>query len=390
MNKIELCNINTCTQCYACKTVCPKDCITMVDAEAGFHIPSIDRNKCIECGACMKVCHVISPRLTPDTPIKTFACWTKNHTDRSNSSSGGAFSVLARKILADGGIVYGASMMADLQVKHIAIERSEELIKLQGSKYVQSYLGEIFKDVHKKLLAGTTILFSGTPCQIAGLKTYLRKDYANLYTCDVVCHGVPSQTAFNIYIDKIGIRDTSKNVTFRFTEGWGFRLSHARQPVAPALDGASSKRVIMPAKGYYLRAFTAGLMFSEACYQCSYAHPERISDFTLADYWGLGDEIPFDYPTQRGISCMLVNTPKALSFIDACDELKRVERPLSEAIKGNHNLSHVSTRPAGRDSYFEDSVSLSIAELSAKYCIKPTFRDYLRILKQDLFLLRNK
>ncbi len=385
MNKIILCE-SSCTQCYACKAVCPRDCIEFRDYEAGFQIPSIDRDRCIECGACMKACHVISPQAEPRLPLKTFACWTKNITDRSNSSSGGAFSVLARRVLSLGGVVYGATMTPDLEVRHIAVTKQEDLILLQGSKYVQSYIEGIYQDVKTRLRRAEMVLFSGTPCQIAGLKTFLKRNYENLLTCDVVCHGVPSQAAFNYYIDKIGIRDNRETVSFRFTDGWGFRLS--RQAVAPTGRGFR-KKTIPPAKAYYLRAFTKGLMFSKACYNCHYARPERVSDFTLADYWGLGNRIPFRYPTQKGISCMLVNSQRGLDFIHSCEELERVERPLEEAIEGNHNLSHVSNYPKGRDTYFEDSIAMDIKELSAKYNIKSTLRDYLRILKQDLFKLRN-
>jgi len=334
----------------------------------------------------MKACHIITPKAKPHLPLKTYACWTKNNADRSNSSSGGAFPVLARRVLSMGGVVYGATMTSDLVVRHIAVIKQEDLILLQGSKYVQSQIEGIYKDVRTRLSSGEIVLFSGTPCQVAGLKAFLKRDYENLLTCDVVCHGVPSQAAFDVYIDKIGIRDKSESVNFRFTEGWGFRLS--RQTVAPTRGRGFRKKAVSPVKAYYMRAFTKGLMFGEACYNCRYAHPERISDFTLADFWGLGDRIPFNYPTNKGISCMLVNSQRGLDFINSCEELERVERPLEEAIEGNHNLSHVSGRPKGRDTYFDDSITMNVRDLSAKYNITATLRDYLRILKQYLFILK--
>lgn len=385
MNKIELCDITQCTQCHACVNACPKNCISMQEAKDGFYLPVIDRDSCVECGACMKVCHQMTENPKYHTPLKTYACWTKNVADRKRSSSGGAFSVLARKILSEGGIVYGASMCEDLKVRHISIETVDEMCRLQGSKYLQSYLGDIYKDVRTKLRDGRKILFTGTPCQIGGLLTYLRWDYENLLTCDVVCHGVPSQKAFDVYIDKIGIREKCNNFNFRFTEGWGFQLS--RQLVAPTKDG-DSKKIISPPNAYYLRAFTKGLMFSEACYECKYARPERVSDVTLADYWGLGTMRPFNHPTHKGVSLLLVNTEKALTVLNECSDLFYEERPLEEAVKGNHNLSHTSSRPDGRDSYFEDSQKMSISELSKKYDIKDCFRDYLRLLKQKINSLR--
>lgn len=385
MHKIKLCDFDVCTQCYACINSCPKQCISMVASYDGFKIPEIDKSVCVECGACMKSCHRLNEKVEYQKPIKTLACWTNNLSDRERSSSGGAFSILARKELSQGGIVFGASMCEDLKVRHIGIEKDENIVLLQGSKYLQSYLGDIYIQVKQQLQTGRLVLFTGTPCQIGGLLTYLKKKYDNLLTCDVVCHGVPSQEAFDIYIDKIGIRKKCKNFNFRFTKGWGFQLS--KQSEYPT-NRDSNKKLISPNKAYYLRAFTKGLMFSEACYSCIYARPERVSDFTLADYWGLGAMSPFNYPTHKGVSLMLVNSEKAKAFLSECDELFYEERPFEEAVEGNYNLSHTSDRPKGRDTYFEDSKMLTINDLSKKYGIAASPRDYLRLLKQTLNLLR--
>ncbi len=379
MNKIELCKFDVCTQCYACQTACSIGCISMTEAKDGFVVPRIDREKCVECGACMKACHRITPQITYQKPIKTYACWTKNIADRERSSSGGAFSVIARKIISDGGIVYGASMCDDLQVRHLGVEKMEDIVLLQGSKYVQSYLGYTYKQVRKEIINGRKVLFTGTPCQVAGLYSYLHKPYENLFTVDVVCHGVPSQKAFDAYIAKIGLTGKCKNFNFRFTKGWGFQLSS--QLVSPK-NGDSPKKLISPTKAYYLRAFTCGLMFSETCYSCVYARPERVSDITLADYWGLGDKAPFNHPTHKGISCLLANNEKALTLLNDCADLYYEERPFEEAVEGNHNLSHVSDRHVARDTYYVDSLNMTINALSAKYGIQANLRDYLRLLKQ--------
>ena len=376
MNKIELCGINSCTQCRACVNICPKECILMKEAKDGFSLPLIDRERCLECGACVKACHRLNTAVEYRFPKKTYACWTKNLGDRELSSSGGAFSILARKVLKDGGLVYGASMGEDLKVRHIGIDSVDKLILLQGSKYLQSYLGSVYKEIKKQLRTGRKILFTGTPCQVGGLLTFLHRDYENLYTCDVVCHGVPSQKAFDIYIDKIRIRDKCQNFNFRFTKGWGFQLS--RQVAI----GDSNRKLIYPKDAYYLRAFIKGLMFNEACYSCVYARPERVSDFTLADYWGLGKMKPFKHHTHKGVSLLLVNSNRAMDLLDDCSDLFLEERPFEEAVRGNHNLSHTSYRPLGRDTYYEDSQRLSISILSEKYGIKPSLRDYLRIFKQ--------
>lgn len=369
----------------ACVNMCPKGCISMVDAGEGFCIPQINREDCSECGACMRACHRLEPNMQYYTPLHTLACWTKKDDDRKNSSSGGAFSVLARKVLNMGGVVFGATMDKDLQVKHIGIDSDKDIPLLQGSKYVQSYLGDTFLDVRNHLKEGRLVLFTGTPCQVGGLLTFLRKKYDNLITCDMVCHGVPSQRAFNAFCEGTHLSGTCVGISFRFTEGWGFQLS--RELVAPTKDGDSNsacvkRKPVCPSKAWYMRAFNNGLMFNEACYTCAYAIPQRVSDFTMADYWGLGLKSPFTHPTFRGVSMLLVNTERARKMLEDCSDLFYEERTLEEAIEGNHNLSHCSQRPTGRDTFIKDMECLGQKELIKKYGIQATLRDYLRLLKQ--------
>ena len=369
----------------ACVNMCPKGCISMVDAGEGFCIPQINREDCSECGACMRACHRLEPNMQYNTPLHTLACWTKNDSDRKKSSSGGAFSVLARKVLDMGGVVFGATMDKDLQVKHIGIDSDKDIPLLQGSKYVQSYLGDTFLDVRNHLKEGRLVLFTGTPCQVGGLLTFLRKKYDNLITCDMVCHGVPSQRAFNAFCEGTHLSGTCVGISFRFTEGWGFQLS--RELVAPTKDGDSNsacvkRKPVCPSKAWYMRAFNNGLMFNEACYTCAYTIPQRVSDFTMADYWGLGLKSPFTHPTFRGVSMLLVNTERARKMLEDCSDLFYEERTLEEAIEGNHNLSHCSQRPTGRDTFIKDMECLGQKELIKKYGIQATLRDYLRLIKQ--------
>lgn len=369
----------------ACVNACPRGCITMVDAGEGFCIPQINREACSECGACMRVCHRIEPSMDCNRPLKILACWTKNNDDRKKSSSGGAFSVLARKTLSRGGVVYGATMDRELKVKHICIEKTEDIRLLQGSKYVQSYLGNTYKSVREQLKAGREVLFTGTPCQVGGLLTFLRKKYSNLITVDMVCHGVPSQRAFNAFCERMHLSGTCDGISFRFTEGWGFQL--ARELVAPTKDGDSNstcvkRKPVCPSKAWYMRAFNKSLMFNESCYTCPYTTPQRVSDFTMADYWGLGTHAPFNHPTMKGVSMLLVNNERAWAMIQDCPDLFYEERTLEEAIEGNHNLSHCSSRPSGRDTFIADMENMEPNELMKKYGIKANLRDYLRLLKQ--------
>lgn len=386
MSNIQLCDKYKCTQCMACVNTCPNNSINMIDEGEGFTTPHINRDTCVECGACIKVCHRLHPIENYQTPIKVLACWTKNKEDRKKSSSGGAFSVLARSVLSVNGVVFGAAMDSNLQVKHISVENVEDILELQGSKYVQSYLGDTYKRVRDFLKQGRVVLFTGTPCQVGGLLTFLRKKYDNLITCDLVCHGVPSQKSFDLFCQRTHLRGTCQRVSFRFTEGWGFQL--ARELVMHSTqDGDSNstyivRKAVNPKKAWYMRAFNNGLMFSEACYSCAYTTPKRVSDFTMADYWGLGVKAPFNYPTLKGVSMLLVNNQKAWDLIKDNPSLFYEERTLDEAVEGNHNLSHNSKRPIGRDSFIYDMNIMESRELVKKYAIKESCRDYLRLLKQ--------
>lgn len=386
MNKIQLCDKMTCTQCMACVNTCPKGCIKMVDAGQGFTIPQIDGYICVECGACMRVCHQLVKNLERNTPAKTLACWTKVTSDRKKSSSGGAFSVLARKVLSQNGVVFGATMSKDLKVHHIGIEKAEDLPRLQGSKYVQSYLGDTYAQVRNYLKDGRLVLFTGTPCQVGGLLTFLRKKYENLITCDMVCHGVPSQRAFDAFCERTHLSGTCEGISFRFTEGWGFQL--AREYVltkAGGYDFAKVKRKpVSPSKAWYMRAFNKSLLFNEACYTCPYAQVGRVSDFTMADYWGLGVKAPFNHPTYQGISMLLVNTPKAVELLNELADLFYEERDLQEAIVGNYNLTHSSVRPDNRDAFIAELFDMKNKDLVKKYGLQATIRDYLRLLKQTI------
>ena len=378
MKGIELCDIYLCTQCRSCEAICPQKCISFIVGNDGFYTPSIDEPSCIRCGLCMKSCHQLNTGLTKHYPLNCFAAWSKDDEIRGTSSSGGVFSEIARCIFEQQGVVVGSVMDDSLNVHHAFAESMEQLIPMRGSKYVQSNMDGVYVRVKEYLQLGRLTLFTGTPCQVAGLYSFLKKDYDNLLTCDLVCHGVPSQKAFDTYCNKVGlIHGKTEEVRFRYTEGWGLQM-------AKRCYGDDKWKNISPKKSYYLRAFTKGLMFNEACYSCHYATPERVGDFSLADYWGIGSESPFMYPTDKGISLLLVNTQKAEVLITECETLFIEERPLSEAIRGNRNLSVCSVRPEGRDTFYRDAETMPTDLLMKKYALSPSFKDYLRPLKRKL------
>ena len=217
-----LCSQIDCTGCAACASICPKDAISMTGMPDGFLQPVIDKDRCVQCLACEKSCPVLNTFSNENKkkPV-IYSCWNKDHNVRSDSSSGGAFSALASVILEEGGYVAGAAYDETMHVSHRMIHSVAELPSLRGSKYVQSRVGNIYRQVKTKLHEGAPVLFAGTPCQIAGLKGYLKIDYPNLFCCDFICHGTPSPLLFEKYISWIA---QEKNINIR---SFNFRHKHS-------------------------------------------------------------------------------------------------------------------------------------------------------------------
>lgn len=374
---IQLCDSNNCTQCYSCISVCKQESIQFIENEEGFKIPRIDRDKCVECGLCVKSCHILTPKREKSTPLHTYAGWCKDGAVRKKSSSGGAFSSIAHYVLNNNGIVYGASMGEDLQVNHIRIDDEKYLYKIRGSKYIQSNMEGVYNLVKQDLKDKKFVLFTGTPCQVAGLYSFLGNRTDGLLTVDLICHGVPSQSAFNTYLDKVGInKANSKQVGFRYLKGWGLQMWR--------VDMDGKLKNISPRNSFYLKAFLKGLMFSRACYNCRYCEPNRVGDLTIADFWEIGTTTPFYYSKQGGVSMLLTNTSLGQQVIDICTDFYRVERDLSEAIDGNPNLHVVSHEPKGRDNFYADLKLKDKNDIIEKYSLQPIWKEYLRPYKRIL------
>lgn len=378
---IKLCDETSCTQCYSCVNVCPQNCIKMGINDEGFKYPIIDESKCIECGLCAKSCHILSPlTLSSDNAYpKVYAAWAKDFKIRTESSSGGLFTCFAEFILNQGGVVYGAAYAEDLKVMHTKIETSKDLWLLRESKYVISDIGSIFKDVKTELSKKRLVLFTGTPCQVAGLKRFLKKDSGYLYTCDLLCHGVPSYKSFYSYLQQIYDNEELKRITnfhFRYTKGWRSQLS---------VDFGHVRKNISVYNSYYLRAFYRGLMLMNACYKCRYPSVKRVGDITIGDFWNIGTRIPFKHEKKYGVSLLLVNNLKGELLLgkvnkDICYESRNID----EAKDGNRSLYIASNKPKERESYILDSQKLSKECLMKKYNLSPSIMDYLRLIKRWL------
>lgn len=345
-----------CSGCCACLNICPKDAISMKEDKFGFIFPEINKERCIDCGLCKKVCNTI---VNKNKPIKTLIAQTKEYKLSQHSSSGGLFAAAAEYVLSQGGIVVGAAMEKindKFLVKHICIENKKDLYKLQGSKYVQSIIGKTYKETKKFLEKGKTVLFSGTPCQISALKAYLDKYYQNLITIDLSCEGVPSQKMFNDYV-KFLEKNQTKNpiVDFKFRNkefcGWNcskYAISYSKKNRIYTITTAASDT--------YHNLFAQCNILRENCYKCNFAAIERISDITIGDAWG----IEFEYPElliekfkkDKGISVVLVNTDKGIDILNKIKEKLIINNiNIDKLKKYNHPLSHTSLLTDDRKDY---------------------------------------
>ncbi|WP_456081318.1 Coenzyme F420 hydrogenase/dehydrogenase, beta subunit C-terminal domain [Mediterraneibacter sp.] len=340
----EICKKDDCTGCWACFNSCPQSSIEMKMDEYGFYFPIIDETRCINCNLCKKICPSIT--LQPlRYPKKALAAISKNAYDYRTATSGGIATSLTKKILSENGVVYGAVMGENLEVYHERITLLDETEKLKGSKYVQSLIKDCFLSVKKDLFNGKRVLFIGTPCQCAGLRSFLRRDYKFLYVCDIICHGVPSIKMLNDHVrDVVGEREVNK-ITFRDKEGYCLSIFNCGK--------CEYKR-----KGFldlFCLGFLKGLFFRESCYACKYATGKRIGDLTLGDFWG------FDYKKERfpveirhGLSLILVNTEQGEALLSECaDDLILMQRDIGEAIDGNHQLNAPSSKHKNHDKFMK-------------------------------------
>lgn len=332
---IELASHDLCTGCTSCANTCPHHAITMQADGEGFLYPTIDKNLCVECGLCMKRCPILFPaRQKNESNPKAFALWS--YPDRTISSSGGAFSAFARNVMKKRGKVWGAAFVGKLKCKHVEVDSLDGLVALRGSKYVQSELDSVFSRIKGELQHGIQVLFCGTPCQVAGLQAYLHKEYENLLTLDLACHGVPSDAVFKAYIKKLSAKKRTNidNFGFRRLNGWGF---------APAVEITSKWCPIYGIDNLYMRAFDCSALFRLSCYSCPYARIPRIGDCTIADFWGIGRHgKPFKQNVLKGVSLVLVNNKKGEDAISQLEDVFMEQRTLEEALVENHNITSPS------------------------------------------------
>lgn len=351
-----------CTGCTACHNICPKNAITMIADVEGFLYPKIDEQICIKCGCCEKICPILNDgKNTKNNVINAYVAHHKNEQIWYESSSGGVFTAITEYIYANKGTVYGAAYNPYFKICHEKAETPKEALKFRGSKYAQSELNEIFKEVKKDLSNGKKVLFSGTPCQIAGLQSYLHKDFLNLLTVDLICHCVPSPKVFKDYIQYIENKYKKKIVRINMkdkTDGWP-----VQSPRIYFKDGTT----LFANKDSYLweTIFYSYLAIRPSCHECHFSNLNRTGDITIGDYWGVEKFHP-EYNHPNGASLILINTQKGKgAFKNICNFLNYKETNAEKALP---NTLLYSTKPhTKREEFWIDYQKMSFERICKKY-----------------------
>lgn len=302
-----------CCGCEACINICPKQAISMSVNNRGFLYPQIDDKKCIHCNRCVQVCSFQNKSVCEAELCEVYAVTNSNNIDIMASASGGVFAALARYVIDQKGVVFGCAWDSDILPIHIRIDSVDDLKRIQGSKYVQSKIGSSYKTVKTDLENGKMVLFSGTPCQCDGLRSFLNKDYKKLLCVEVICHGVPSAEFWRAYLDVLekNLKGKIRNVQFRDKKrGWGALLHVTYQ----SKQGKIKHRYLSPEESYYYYYYWRGNLYRDSCYKCKYACRSRGSDFTIGDYWGIQDVHP-QVDIFKGVSVLIVNTSKGKQIL---------------------------------------------------------------------------
>lgn len=371
LNSVKNVEEETCCGCGACYQICSRRCIRMKQNERGFLIPVVDEEACINCGACVKVCpENVQPFM--NTVQKAYVAIAKNKKILSMSTSGGIFGVLAENVITAGGIVYGCMWREGIYAQQVRIECIEELQKIQKSKYVQSDTKKTFIEVRKDLKSGKNVLYSGTACQIAGLRKFLNGNEGKLITIEVACHGVPSIGLFQKYIcwkEKIE-KEQVCEIQFRNKEK---HKKGEHYKFCLKYKGGREQYFISDEDPYY-GSFLEGKTLRKTCYHCKYKRIERISDILLGDYWGVEKEHP-KFPAQNGASAVVIASNKGEQLFKSIEDKLIVEDSTFEKIV-KHNKSIISCAVCPEEKRLE---SINVDDDSLFKILKPNFNIKKRI-----------
>ena len=363
MKTIAELELDLCTGCAACAQCCHKGCIKMQRDVEGFLRPVICQDGCVQCGLCYSTCPVINPRSGSSTPVACAAKCTDEDV-RANSSSGGVFTLLAEYVLDAGGVVFGAGFDETFDVVHMAVETKENLGRLRSSKYVQSSIGTTFQQAKQYLDSGRMVYFSGTPCQIEGLLSFLGQPYEKLITQDLICHGAPSPMAWQRYLQEVQkkYRANIEKINFRCKKlGWhkyGVQIEFSNDKQQLNAHDAD----------FYMRSFLADLCLRPSCYLCAFKDMSRACDITLADFWGIQNYLP-EMDDNRGVSLVICHTPKAQKLLEKIQH-RLIAAPvnLQDAVRHNTAMIQSVPKPAKRDEFMALIQQRAFSRVARKYC----------------------
>lgn len=347
-----------CTGCAACVDACPVGCIKMEPDEEGFRYPKIDLDKCIHCDRCRMLCNNAKAEVSEDRGEKAFVSYSKDTVVRASSSSGGMFTELANRIIDMNGSVYGVGFAEDWRAVHQCVSDKAGIEKLRGSKYVQSEMDFCFQEIRKKLEQNQLVYFSGTPCQVDGLLAYLNKDYDNLFTQDIICHGVPSPEVWESYTDIRSNGQPIKSISFRDkTYGWHYfsmRINTEKKKYVKRLDGDT-----------FIRLFLDNVILRPSCYDCRHKHLHRKVDITIADCWGDTYGVKDD---DKGISLAFANTEKGQRLINEIRaNLEIKEIPFEKAASSQGAMTKSVPYNQNRDLFFSMVKELGMEKTLEKW-----------------------
>ena len=352
----------SCNGCHACFSVCPVDAIAMQADWEGFLRPSIDTDKCILCGKCEKVCPILNPLIIENNLQEAYACYNLDETIRLDSSSGGMFTLLAEKIIKKDGLVFGAIFDSSFNVVHSCTKSVEGLTAFRGSKYVQSNINTTFKECKKALKEDRWVLFSGTPCQIAGLLSFLEKPYEKLFCIDIVCHGVPSPLLWEKYKNEKEAEFKSNVVRTSFRhKNYGWKMFSLL--FAFTNNNEYSKTL---KKDAYMQLFLHDLCLRHSCYDCKFKTVNRLSDITLADFWGIQNIAP-EIDDDKGTSFLIIHSKKGKEFFASLSNVKEKKIDIKDGIRFNSSMIKSCSKPKKRAVFFKYVKKHSVEELKKKF-----------------------
>lgn len=355
-----------CCGCEACKMICPTQCISMYEDEEGFKYPEKNEKLCINCGLCEKVCPFVEKEkidhiVNGDLP-KAYLAINMDREILFNSASGGVFSAVAKAYCKGDFVIFGVQFDDITNAIHTYTNSLDESKKYMKSKYIQSDINNTYKEAERFLKSGSKVLFTGTPCQIAGLRLFLGKDYENLFCLDLVCHGVPNQIIFNKYIKYIENKYNKKVIDFTFRHKTIDKRGKRNSRNIKIKFG--DEDIIMSSnEDEYLKGFHSGLFYRPSCYNCKYANSNRVSDITMADFWGV-EKIFKEEDVHKGVSVILVNTKRGQTILKELGkrmDLREVD--LNYVINSNGQLKHPPKKHINRRQFFElvNEVEFNIA-----------------------------